>query len=80
MINILGVDHKVSRVGRHRLTGFVEAVNSVIGRRILGKRQLEEELATGETNRSWVSDLPEVISEVNTFRIKRNRPNQKAKP
>ena len=77
VLNTLGVDHKVSRVGRHRQTGLVEAVNSVIGQKILGERQLEEELATGETNRSWVSDLPEVISEYNSNKKKRAEPKSK---
>ena len=52
-------------------------MNSVIDQKIPGQRQLEEELATRETDRSWVRDLPEVMSEYNSNKKKRAEPKSK---
>eukprot|EP00035_Acanthoeca_spectabilis_P017550 m.368825 g.368825 ORF g.368825 m.368825 type:complete len:200 (+) comp16670_c0_seq3:216-815(+) len=48
---------RVGRAGRHQQQAYVEKANSYIGKAIM-KRQTAQELATCETSREWVADLP----------------------
>ena len=49
---------------RHRQQGIVERKNQIIGEKI-SKRQVEEELQTGEPATQWTDDLPDIIKEMN---------------
>ena len=60
----LGIQVKYAKRDRHRQVAVVERANQTIGT-LIHKRQTEEELLTGETSRSWVSDLPAIIRAIN---------------
>ena len=62
--NKKGIIVRVGKTGRHRQQALVEKANSYIGRAIM-KRQTSEELATGETSREWVKDLPKIVKVIN---------------
>jgi hypothetical protein len=59
-----GIIVRVGKAGRHRQQALVEKANSYIGRAII-KRQTAEELATGETAREWIDDLPKIVKVIN---------------
>ena len=55
---------RVSVPGRHRQQSMVENLNRILGNAIF-KRQIAQELATGEQSVEWVSDLPKFIGLIN---------------
>lgn len=50
--------------GRHRQQGLAKSINRILGRAI-SILQSERELQKGKTDRSWVSDLPDIVKEIN---------------
>jgi hypothetical protein len=52
--------------GRHRQQSVVETRNGIISR-LLSKRQLAQEINTGEPSHEWVDFLPQVISSMNKY-------------
>jgi hypothetical protein len=56
--------YRVSKTGRHRQTSLVENKNKYIARAIF-RRQLEEEMLTGEVSRQWTDQLKEIIQQIN---------------
>jgi len=64
--------------GRHRQQAKVERRNQTIGTELL-KRQIAQELLTGEEDRQWVEDLPKVINNINK-KTKPKKLNPNASP
>jgi len=69
-----GIKVKTAKPHRHRQVAMVERRNQMIGKKLF-YRMTEQEILTGETSREWVSDLLEVIKEIN----KRTKKNKKKK-
>jgi hypothetical protein len=63
--NVLKVNVRVAKVGRHRQVAIVERKNQDIGNKLF-RRMTAEELLTGEVSRAWVEYLPKVIRNINT--------------
>ena len=59
-----GVFVRTSVPGRHTQQAMVENLNRILGVAIF-KRQIAEELATGEQSTAWVKDLPRFIGLIN---------------
>ena len=59
-----GVGVRVAATGRHKQQACVEYMNKIIGEAIL-KLQLNNELATGETDKNWVTYLPDILKFIN---------------
>jgi len=55
---------RVAKPGRHRQQAIVERKNQSIGT-LLFKRQLAQELLTGDDSVEWVEDLPKIIEQLN---------------
>jgi len=55
---------RVKKTGRHRQQAVVEGVNSILSK-VIQLRQLSEELLINATSREWVSDLPEIVKQIN---------------
>lgn len=55
---------KYALTNRHRMLANVERMNQTLGI-ILFKRMTSQELLTGEINKNWISDLPELIKVLN---------------
>ena len=71
---------RVAQPARHRQQSIVENKNKIIGKKLF-KRMLQQEVLTGVQSNSWVSDLPEVINEINkqvTTNNKKRKPNKYA--
>lgn len=56
--------YKVSKTARHRQTSLVENKNKYIAKAIF-RRQLEEEMLTGEVSRQWTDQLKEIVQQIN---------------
>jgi len=54
---------------RHRQQALVEFKNQVIGT-LISQLQAIDELKTGQTNTSWVKELPFMIKEINEVYVK----------
>jgi hypothetical protein len=50
--------------GRHRQVSMAEKMNQVLGK-VLHMSMYAQELLTGELNREWLDDLPEIINKIN---------------
>ena len=59
-----GVGVRIAATGRHKQQALVEYMNKIIGEAIL-KLQLNNELATGETDKNWVTYLPDILKFIN---------------
>lgn len=60
----LRVKIRYTETARHRQNAVVERMNLIIGQ-ILFKRQVSQELITGETSKEWVDDLPDLVKVLN---------------
>lgn len=56
--------YRASKTGRHRQTSLVENKNKYIAKALF-RRQLEEEMLTGEVSKQWTDQLKEVIATIN---------------
>ena len=63
-LNNDGISLKNAIAGRHRQIGMVEKKNQIIGKTLMMK-MFAREMLTGETNRQWVKDLPNIINRMN---------------
>jgi hypothetical protein len=59
-----GVGVRIAATGRHKQQALVEYMNKTIGEAIL-KLQLNNELVTGETDKNWVTYLPDILKFIN---------------
>lgn len=64
---------RYAETGRHRQQGLVEFANLRIGT-ALTKRQVGQELLTGEPSREWVDDLPIIVKQINKNASKLKKP------
>ncbi len=62
--NMNGTNVKYALTGRHRQLANVERANQKIAT-VLFKRMASQELITGEPDKHWISDLPELIKVFN---------------
>jgi hypothetical protein len=59
-----GIKIHVGLTNRHRSQGLVESKNQVIGK-IISQIQSYNELKSGKISKTWVDDLPQIISMIN---------------
>jgi len=64
-----GVHIRRGLTNRHRQQSLVEFKNQIIGK-IIHQLQAIDELKTGNTNTSWVKELPSIIKEINEVYVK----------
>jgi hypothetical protein len=64
-----GVHIRRGLTNRHRQQSLVEFKNQIIGK-LIHQLQAVDELKTGQTNTSWVNELPSIIKEINEVYVK----------
>jgi hypothetical protein len=64
-----GVALKITEVGQHRQNAHVERLNQIIGTE-LWRRQVEQEIKTGQPYTKWVHWYRDVINAINQYRAK----------
>lgn len=60
-----GTDVRYGLPERHRSQCLVERINGILGKKIF-IRQMLRELTSKKVNKQWVSELPEIVGEINS--------------
>ena len=64
-----GAEIRRAEPGHHRSQAFAESFHRWLAQRLF-RAQYSKELATGKTNREWVSALPKVIADINATKTR----------